>query len=130
MGKNDGKNILYIEDNPDIAESVKLILEVLGHNVTTAMTGEKGLQLLKKNSFDLVIFDIMLPDMSGLSVFEEARKHHLEKKYICKYVFLSILNLSNNKKKELDGKGVSDYISKPFRKKDLIERISKALEKS
>jgi two-component system alkaline phosphatase synthesis response regulator PhoP len=119
------KKILYIEDNLDIANSVKFILNGSGYLVDIALTGEKGLIMLKESCFDLIIFDIMLPDMSGIEVFEKARAHHEENKHSCKYIFLSILNLQIKEKEELSKKGVLDYISKPFEKIDLIKRIDR-----
>lgn len=97
------EKILYIEDDRDTAEAVKLILGLVGHKVDLAYTGMDGLNLLTKNTYDLVIFDIMLPDMSGIEVFEKAT--HL-KKYDkkCKYVFLSIINVPLKKRKELEKK--------------------------
>lgn len=121
------KKILYVEDNPDIASSVKIILNHSGYQVDIANNGKNGLKMIEEDSFDLIIFDIMLPDMSGIEVFEYAKKFHEEKNKICKYVFLSIINLPLNKKEYLTRMGILDYIQKPFVKEDLIQRISNLL---
>jgi DNA-binding response OmpR family regulator len=121
------KKILYVEDNIDIAESVKLILGSLGYDVKIALTGKRGLEMTREDLFDLVIFDVMLPDMSGIEVFEIVRKYHEEERHSCGYVFLSILSFSNDKKEELSRKGVGDYISKPFCKDDLVMRVANVL---
>ena len=80
--------------------------------------------MIKKNPFDLIIFDVMLPDMSGVDVFETAKQYHYQKKLECKYVFLSIINPGHTRKTELIQKGAIDYIQKPFKKEDLVNRIS------
>ena len=121
------KRVLYIEDDRDTAEAVKLILGIVQYEVDLAYTGIEGINLLSKKKYDLVIFDIMLPDMSGIEVFEKISVLKKENQN-CKYVFLSILNVPLEKRKELAKKGVVDYITKPFKKEDLINRIGKVLE--
>ena len=116
------KKILYVEDNLDTAEAVRIILTGVGYDVELAHTGMEGLEKLQKNDYDLVILDVMLPDMSGGDIFE---KTVVTKK--CKYVFLSITPVDKKGRVKLLKKGVSDYINKPFRKDDLIERISKVV---
>lgn len=116
---------MYIEDDRDTAEAVKLILGVVGCEVDLAYTGIDGLNKLSKNKYDLVIFDIMLPDMSGMEVFEEVTK--LGKNKDCKYAFLSILHVPLEKRKEFQEKGVVDYITKPFGRDDLIKRVGNIL---
>jgi len=120
------KKILYVEDDRDIAESVKIILKVLNCDVKIAYNGKSGLELLKKEDFDLVILDTMLPDISGFEVFDKALKYANKK--TCRFVFLSITNIPKSKKEELTLKGAKDYIPKPFKKEELIRRISMALE--
>lgn len=69
----DHANILIIEDDEDIREGVRILLEGEDYNVIEAENGRKGLQLLD-DSIDLVILDIMMPGMSGLRTCEEIRK--------------------------------------------------------
>jgi DNA-binding response OmpR family regulator len=117
MGK-----ILYVEDEPDTAEAVKLILEVIGHEVDTAGTGTSGLDLIKKNSYDLILLDIMLPDMSGWEIYNQIKG---SKRSVA---FLSALPVSTERLAELKKSGIKDYITKPFTKKDLTERVQKILK--
>ena len=67
-------NILIIEDDPDIREVIRLLLENDGYTVAEATNGIDGLQLLTKDT-DLVILDIMMPGMSGLKTCEKLRQH-------------------------------------------------------
>jgi len=115
------KNILYIEDNRDTASAVKIILEGAGYNVELAYTGKSGLKIAK-NGFDLFLLDIMLPDMSGWDIFEKLKKAK------SKFVFLSVIPVSKERIRELKKAGISDYITKPFAKEDLIKRVQKILK--
>ncbi|HIG94308.1 MAG TPA: response regulator [Nanoarchaeota archaeon] len=115
------KNILYIEDNRDTASAVKIILEGAGCNVELAYTGKTGLKIAK-NGFDLFLLDIMLPDMSGWDIFEKLKNTK------SKFVFLSVIPVSKERIRELKKVGISDYITKPFVKEDLIKRVQKILK--
>ena len=112
------KKILYVEDNQDTAEAVKIILEGAGFEVDLAPDGNKGIKLALKNEYNLLLLDIMLPDMSGWDIFEKIRK-----KIKTKYAFLSAIPVSTERKAELKKAGVSEYIMKPFAKADLVKRV-------
>jgi DNA-binding response OmpR family regulator len=116
------KKILYIEDNRDTAEAVKIILDSAGFETELAFTGRDGLRKVGKY-FDLILLDIMLPDMSGWDVFTKLKKING-----FKYVFLSVIPVSAERMRELKKAGVSDYITKPFKKSDLIARLNKVLK--
>ena len=115
------KKILYIEDHKDTAEAVKQMLEGAGFEVEISFRGADGLKKAREKQFDLVLLDIMLPDMSGWDIFKTLST----RKYKAKYAFLSVIPVSTERMKELKKTGISDYITKPFTKKDLIERIKK-----
>jgi len=118
------KKILYIEDNKDTAEAVKIILDNAGYETKIASCGKDGIKLIKKEEFDLILLDIMLPDMSGRDIFATLSKEKTE----AKFAFLSAIPVSSERMQELKKAGVSDYITKPFTKEDLIERIKKMTE--
>ncbi len=117
------KKILYVEDHEDTAEAVKTILSRNGFEIEVALSGKDGIRKAKKH-FDLFLLDIMLPDMSGWDIFQTLKKNTKGSKYI----FLSVIPVSTERMKELKRAGISDYITKPFKKKDLIARIKKALK--
>jgi len=114
------KNILYIEDDRDIAEAVQIILKNAGFNINIAFSGNEGLKQAEKGGFDMFLLDIMLPDMSGYDIFIELKKLYIK----ARYVFLSAIPVSAERMRELVKDGVSDYITKPFAKEDLIRRIN------
>jgi DNA-binding response OmpR family regulator len=92
-----------------------------GFEVETANNGKKGIELSKKK-FDLILLDIMLPDMSGWDIFAS-----LKESSKAKFAFLSAIPVSSERMAELRKAGVSDYITKPFTKTDLINRINKMI---
>jgi len=117
------KKILYIEDNEDTAEAVQLILTNAGFKTDISLSGKDGLKKAK-NGFDLILIDIMLPDMSGWDIFTNLKKNKIK----AKFAFLSAIPVSKERMKELKKAGVSDYVTKPFEKDDLIKRIKKVLK--
>jgi len=120
------KTILYVEDNPDTAEAVKIILDNAGFFTYLASCGKDCLKITSKEDFDLILLDIMLPDMSGWDVFKKLQKHRIK----AKIAFLSALPVSLERMNELKKEGISDYIMKPFEKEDLIITVNKILELS
>ena len=116
------KSILYVEDNQDTAEAVKIILTHAGFDVEIVCCGKDCIRRTTEKSFDLFLLDIMLPDMSGWDIFER-----LKGKIKAKFVFLSAIPVSEERMKELKKAGISDYITKPFEKADLIKRIKTLL---
>ena len=113
------KRVLYVEDNEDTAEAVRIILTTAGFHVEVAHNGKEGI-MKAKEQYDVILLDIMLPDMSGWDIYEK-----IKGKKGVKYSFLSALPISSERMKELKKAGVSDYITKPFIKDDLIKRVKK-----
>ena len=109
------KKILYVEDHEDTAMAVKTILSDAGFEVDIASTGKIGIKKAKNQHFDLIILDIMLPDMSGWDVFLTLKKKIKD----VKYVILSVIPVSEERRIELKKSGISDYILKPFTKESL-----------
>lgn len=116
------KKILYVEDDEDTADAAKMILELAGFKVDVAFTGKAGLHMIAHNSYDLVLLDIMMPDMSGWDLFQKVKSVPM------KFAFLSALPVSNERLAQLKKAGLSDYIMKPFSKESLTKSV-KALVK-
>ena len=116
------KKILYIEDDKDTAQAVKIILDNSGFQTEIACSGKECLEKIKKD-FDLFLSDIMLPDMSGWDIFESLKNRGVNSKF----AFLSAIPISQERMQELKKSGVSDYITKPFAKQDLVNKIKKIL---
>lgn len=118
-------NILLVEDEENLHEALKLNLELEGYQVTSAYDGNEALQAVKNEYFDLIILDIMLPEMDGIAVAETIRLNNNE----VPILMLSAKNTSADKVLGLK-KGADDYISKPFNLEELLLRIKKLIEKN
>lgn len=116
--------ILYTEDNEDTAEAVRIMLSAAGFDIEIAKNGKECLQKSSEKKYDLYLLDIMLPDMSGWDIFERIKGKLKEG---AKFAFLSAIPVSSERMDELKKAGVSDYITKPFSKDDLIRRVKKTL---
>ena len=116
--------ILHVDDEQDTLEVVKTILEKEGFEVVSVNRGEEALKEIKVNGFNLLILDIMMPDMSGWELF--SRIAVIKPNY--NVIFLSILEITKDKIKELQTAGVKDYIRKPFDRNDFVARVKKAIK--
>ncbi|MHB8362547.1 MAG: response regulator transcription factor [Patescibacteria group bacterium] len=74
--------ILIVEDNKDILNIYKKELEYNKYDVESAETGQSGIDLIEKDSFDLIILDIMLPDMSGIDLLKKAKEKDKKQKVV------------------------------------------------
>ena len=115
--------ILHVDDEKDTLEVVKVILEREGFEVVSVNLGKTALHQIKLDGFDLIILDIMMPDMSGWELF--SKLGDVKKKY--KVIFLSILELTEDKLAELKKSGIVDYIRKPFDRDYFVSRVRKAI---
>ncbi|MEO6902084.1 MAG: response regulator transcription factor [Bacteroidia bacterium] len=118
-------NILLVDDEEHILNAIQLNLELEGYTVATAITGTDALQKIKNSSFDLVILDVMLPEMNGFDVCEEIRKTNTHTPIL----FLSAKGTSAEKIQGLK-LGADDYLSKPFNLEELLLRIQILLKRN
>ncbi|WP_162051881.1 response regulator transcription factor [Pontibacter pamirensis] len=110
--------ILLIEDEPKVASFIKKGLEEQTYEVDQAYDGTFGVKLALQNEYDLVILDIILPNMNGLDVCREIRKHN---RGVC-ILMLTALGSTDDKIDGLDA-GADDYLTKPFEFKELLARV-------
>jgi two-component system response regulator VicR len=118
------KKIMVVDNEPDIVDLTRTVLEIGGYNVIPAYSGEECLRKFEKEKVDLVLLDIMMPGMSGWDVFNHIKK----KNNMIKIVFMSVLEISDKRKQVLLEEGLSDYIMKPFDKDSLLEKIDRILK--
>ena len=118
-------SLLVVEDEESLREALKLNLELEGYEVTTADNGPAVLKLVKNEYFDLIVLDIMLPDMDGLMVCETIRMSHND----VPILFLSARNTSADRVEGLK-KGGDDYLTKPFNLEELLLRVEKLIVKN
>lgn len=118
-------SILVVEDEESLREALKLNLELEGYEVTTVDNGPAVIKMVKNEYFDLIILDIMLPDMDGITVCETIRMQHND----VPILFLSARNTGADKVEGLK-KGGDDYMTKPFNLEELLLRIDKLILKN
>jgi len=117
--------ILLVEDEQAIREPVKLNLELEGYEVVSASTGKKAIKAIKEQHFDLMIIDIMLPEVDGYQITEQVRLTNTK-------VPIIMLTAKADGPDRILGlkKGADDYLTKPFQLEELLLRVDKLLTRS
>jgi DNA-binding response OmpR family regulator len=113
------RHILVIEDEPDIARGLRDALEFEQFEVTTAGRGREGIKSLRERGADLIILDLMLPDINGFTVCEEIRQSHP----VVPIIMLTARSQETDKIRGLEV-GADDYVTKPFSVGELVARIN------
>lgn len=111
------QKILVVEDEKEIAEAIKIYLEEEGYEVIICLNSEKAISLFKQNEFQLVLLDIMMPKVDGITLARQIRKTSS-----VPIIFISAKSESTDKITGLNA-GADDYITKPFEPLELIARI-------
>lgn len=119
------KKIVLIEDESSVVSFIKKGLQELDYEISVALDGSTGIRMVENNEFDMIILDIMLPDINGLEVCKEIRK----KNKTIPILFLTALDSSENIVLGLESGG-DDYLVKPFKFIELVARIKSLLRRS
>ena len=119
------QSILLVEDEENLHEALRLNLELENYEITSAYDGAEALKKVQQEYFDLIILDIMLPEIDGISVMESIRVQNNE-------VPILILSAKNTSADRVLGlkKGADDYVTKPFNLEELLLRVQKLIEKN
>ncbi|MCE2704636.1 MAG: response regulator transcription factor [Bacteroidota bacterium] len=125
MNQPEKGSILLVEDEENLHEALKLNLELEGYGVSSAFDGAAALKAIANEYFDLLILDIMLPEMDGLAVTESIRISNNE-------IPILILSAKNTSADRVSGlkKGADDYLTKPFNLEELLLRVHKLIDKN
>jgi two-component system alkaline phosphatase synthesis response regulator PhoP len=113
------KRVLLVEDEEHLLEAIKLNLELEGFHVTAVKEGGQVLKVFKQGRFDLIILDVMLPEVDGYTLCEAIRIHNSS----VPILFLSAKNTSEDKIIGLK-RGADDYMTKPFNLEEFLLRVS------
>jgi DNA-binding response OmpR family regulator len=116
------KMILVVDDDRELVDGLRAVLERLGHKVIQAHDGHQGKQAIYNQQPDLVILDMMMPRMGGYPVLE-----HFRGKTDAPPIIMITANEGSRHKAYAEYLGVIDYIRKPFAMERLIETVNKAL---
>jgi two-component system, OmpR family, alkaline phosphatase synthesis response regulator PhoP len=118
-------SILLVEDEENLHETLKMNLELEGYEVTSAYDGATAMKASQNEYFDLIILDVMIPEIDGINVTQNIRLTNDE----VPILILSAKNTSSDKILGLK-KGADDYMTKPFDLEELLLRIQKLINKS
>jgi two-component system alkaline phosphatase synthesis response regulator PhoP len=121
----DKLSILLVEDEENLHDALKLNLELEGYEVSSAFDGLAAIRAIQNEYFDLIILDIMLPEMDGLTVMETIRIQN-------NHVPILVLSARNSSADRVLGlkKGADDYLTKPFNLEELLLRVQKLIQKN
>jgi len=110
--------ILVVEDERRLAQVIRRVLEEEGHTVDTAYDGEEGLAMALEGTHDVIVLDILLPQMDGLEVCRTLRRNRMDTPVL----LLTALDSVEDRVKGLDA-GADDYLPKPFAFQELLARL-------
>ena len=118
-------SILLVEDEENLHEALKLNLELEGYEISSSYDGAQALKMISAEHFDLLILDVMLPEIDGITVCETIRLNNTT----LPILILSAKNTSADRVLGLK-KGADDYLTKPFNLEELLLRVDKLIKKS
>jgi len=121
--KRDVKRVLLVDDDTEIVESMRTVLESRGYEILVARDGNQGLMMAEKDEPDLVVLDMMMPKRSGFLVLEKLRRS----RQVPMKVIMITANEGSRHKAYAEMLGVDDYIRKPFAMDRLLQSIDKLL---
>jgi DNA-binding response OmpR family regulator len=128
MDEKKPRRILCIEDEPEMIDLIRLILNRRGYDVKGALGGVEGLKALSEDPPDLVLLDLMMPDMDGWEVYQQMKAS--EKTRHIPVIVVTAKAQSIDKVLGLHVAKVDDYIAKPFSPQELLDSVEKALKKA
>jgi two-component system, OmpR family, alkaline phosphatase synthesis response regulator PhoP len=118
-------SILLVEDEENLHDALKLNLELEGYSVTSAFDGAAAMKAVQNEYFDLIILDVMIPEIDGFSVAQNIRLTNND-------VPILILSAKDSSADKVTGlkKGADDYMTKPFNLEELLLRVQKLIQKN
>ena len=117
-----GKTVLVVDDDVELSDGLRVVLEKLGYRVNQARDGQQGKQMVYQHRPDLMILDMMMPRMGGYPVLE-----HFRDKPDAPPIIMITANEGSRHKAYAEYLGVVDYIRKPFAMERLLEAVHRAL---
>ena len=119
----DPRSILVVDDNEDIRNLLSLVLQKEGYEVFLAPNGSEALEIIKNNRLDLILLDVMMPELSGLEVLSNIRGNKNNKISSTPVMMITAASTVSDIDAAIEI-GASSYIIKPFRNENLIGKVS------
>lgn len=120
------KKIVYIDDDIEMTYLIKMILERKGYEIISTNNGLEGFELVEKENPDLVLLDLMMPEIDGWEIFQQLRSN--SKTENIPVIVISAKAQPIDKVLGLQVAKVNNYVGKPFKPQELIESIESILE--
>jgi len=117
--------ILYVEDDRLLAKSVELLLQKEGHFCHSTNLGERAIELAKRNKYDVIVLDVMLPDIDGFQVINRLRQMGVDTPCLVQTGMVDRHGPGNDLKQDYE-----DLLIKPFGKEELIERVERTVSRA
>jgi two-component system response regulator PilR (NtrC family) len=118
------KNVLIVDDDPDVLEMLKQLLEKLEYTPFVASNGEQGIEIIDKHKIDVVVSDLVMPEMNGMELLKRVKSRKGDIPFVMITGYPTIETAV-----EAIKKGAYDYLTKPFQVEDVEIKINRALEK-
>jgi len=118
-------NILVVDDDPELRENIREILDDAGFAVTVAASGEEALDCLERQAFDVILLDLIMPGLGGKEVLPLIKRQSPSVKAIMITAFATIENAVSAMRK-----GADDYLTKPFKVDELLMAVRRCLEEA
>jgi CheY-like chemotaxis protein len=118
--------ILIIEDNQDLSDTISKLLELAGYTVLKATNGNDGLELARQQKPDLILCDIIMPDLDGYGVLRAIE--NIPELSLVPFIFMTAKIKKSDFREGMD-LGADDYLSKPFSGDNLLKIVSARLKK-
>ena len=122
--ENNKAKILVVDDDPNVAELLDSMLSEVGYEITIANSAEEGMRADRRVHPDLILLDVVLPEMSGFEACQRFNENHKER-YV-PIILVTSMSDVDDKIKGLES-GADDYITKPFYTEELLARVRSAL---
>ena len=121
------QKVLIVDDEPDILEFLSYNLKKEGYQVSVAENGKRGIEIAEKENPDLIILDVMMPEMDGIETCSEMRKNTK-----LKNTLITFLTARNEDYTQIAGfdAGADDYITKPVKPKVFVSRVKALLRRA
>ncbi len=114
---------LVVDDEPDVVDQVKELFEIRNYAVVTATSGERALELVKKESPNIIILDIRMPGITGMDVLREVRKNYPKIRVIM------LTGVEDDATRQMAiGLGASGYLTKPYSYSELLDMSRKLIQ--
>ena len=123
-----GKKILIADDSPTIVEITKAMLKGEGYEITTAGNGAEALKKISEEKPDVVLLDVMMPDMDGYSALQTLRRD--AKPGDDDYVHVIVITSKDQMRDLFELQGVDGFLVKPFFRDELLDKLNEVFEAS